>query len=234
MYSLKFRAHTSTNNEHFVQNSARFIVEYQQMEQRVRLDIPTLSDPTIRDLLAESDLFVSSFQGAGGFGLLSPFELIRVFSLISELASHIFVLSTISYGPLSIFALLISFLSAAYPLVQSSLLPRTYHFDTPVYSEEEIRLTEKQEQMRQLSLSDTHRPEVMLFGLGPWILETWASARQAVLGLHSSQQSLQSPLSVFSHLNVVEIIAALQNVSPHSILCTAEIYSLCIQSYRLY
>jgi hypothetical protein len=74
----------------------------------------------------------------------------------------------------------------------------------------------------------------MLFGLGPWILETWASARQAVLGLHSSQQSLQSPLSVFSHLNVVEIIAALQNVSPHSILCTAEIYSLCIQSYRLY
>ena len=187
------------------------------MEQRVRLDIPTLSDPTVRDLLAESDLFVSSFQGAGGFGLLSPFDLIRVFSLISELASHVFVLSTISYGPLSIFALLISFLSAAYPLVQSSLLPQGYRFDTPVYTEEEIRLTEKQEQMRQLSLSDTHRPEVMLFGLGPWILETWASARQAVLGLHSSQQSLQSPSSIFSHMNVVEIIAALQNVSLHSI-----------------
>lgn len=188
------------------------------MEQRVRLDIPTLSDPTVRDLLAESDLFVSSFQGAGGFGLLSPFDLIRVFSLISELASHIFVLSTISYGPLSIFALVISFLSAAYPLVQSSLLPRTYRFDTPVYSEEEIRLTEKQEQMRQLSLSDTHRPEVMLFGLGPWILQTWAAARQTVLGLHSSQQSLQSPSNIFfSHLNVAEIIAALQNVSLHSI-----------------
>jgi hypothetical protein len=217
VHALKFRARTSTNNEHFVQNSARVIVEYQQMEQRVRLDIPTLSDPTVRDLLAESDLFVSSFQGAGGFGLLSPFDLIRVFSLISELASHVFVLSTISYGPLSIFALLISFLSAAYPLVQSSLLPQSYRFDTPIYTEEEIRLTEKQEQMRQLSLSDTHRPEVMLFGLGPWILETWASARQAVLGLHSSQQSLQSPSSIFSHMNVVEIIAALQNVSLHSI-----------------
>jgi hypothetical protein len=187
------------------------------MEQRVRLDIPTLSDPTVRDLLAESDLFVSSFQGAGGFGLLSPFDLIRVFSLISELASHIFVLSTVSYGPLSIFALVVSFLSAAYPLVQSSLLPRTYRFDTPVYSEEEIRLTEKQEQMRQLSLSDTHRPEVMLFGLGPWILQTWAAARQTVLGLHSSQQSLQSPSDIFSHLDVAEIIAALQNVSLHSI-----------------
>jgi len=185
------------------------------MEQRVRLDIPTLSDPTVRDLLAESDLFVSSFQGAGGFGLLSPFDLIRGFSLISELASHIFVLSTISYGPLSIFALLITFLSASYPLVQSSLLPRTYRFDTPVYSEEEIRLTEKQEQMRQLSLSDTHRPEVMLFGLGPWILQTWAAARQTVLGLHSSQQS--SPSNIFSHLNVAEIIATLQNVSLHSI-----------------
>jgi hypothetical protein len=188
------------------------------MEQRVRLDIPTLSDPTVRDLLAESDLFVSSFQGAGGFGLLSPFDLIRVFSLISELASHVFVLSTISYGPLSVFALVISFLSAAYPLVQSSLLPRTYRFDAPVYSEEEIRLTEKQEQMRQLSLSDTHRPEVMLFGLGPWILQTWAAARQTVLGLHSSQQSLQSPSNIFfSHLNAAEIVAALQNVSIHSI-----------------
>lgn len=228
--------HTSTNNEHFVQNSARFIVEYQQMEQRVRLDIPTLSDPTVRDLLAESDLFVSSFQGAGGFGLLSPFDLIRVFSLISELASHVFVLSTISYGPLSIFALVISFLSAAYPLVQSSLLPQRYRFDTPVYTEEEIRLTEKQEQMRHLSLSDTHRPEVMLFGLGPWILETWAGARQAVLGLHSSQQSLQSPSSIFSHMNVVEIIAALQNVSIHSIniplkfIIRAFIAALCINA----
>lgn len=215
--ALKFWAYASTDNEHFVQNSARFVVEYQQMEQRVRLDIPTLSDPTVRDLLAESDLFVSSFQGAGGFGLLSPFDLIRVFSLVSELASHVFVLSTISYGPLSILALFISFLSAAFPLIQSSLLPRTYSFDTPVYSEDEIRLTEKQEQMRQLSLSDTHRPEVMLFGLGPWILQTWASARQAVLGLHSSQQSLQSPSNIFSHFNVAEIIAALQNVSLHSI-----------------
>ena len=204
----------STNNELFVQNSARYLVEYKQMEQRVRLDIPTLSDPTVRDLLAESDLFVSSFQGAGGFGLLSPFDLIRIFSLLSELASHIFVLSTISYGPLSILAFVISFLSAAYPLVQSTLLPRTYSFDAPVYSEDEIRLTEKQEQMRQLSLSDTHRPEVMLFGLGPWILQTWAAARQAVLGLHSSQQSSQSPSSLFAHFNVAEIIAALQNVSP--------------------
>ncbi|KAH9062011.1 P-loop containing nucleoside triphosphate hydrolase protein [Lactarius vividus] len=202
----------ATNNELFVQNSARYLVEYKQMEQRVRLDIPTLSDPTVRDLLAESDLFVSSFQGAGGFGLLSPFDLIRIFSLLSELASHIFVLSTISYGPLSILAFAISFLSAAYPLVQSSLLPRTYRFDSPVYSEDEIRLTEKQEQMRQLSLSDTHRPEVMLFGLGPWILQTWATARQAVLGLHSSQQSSHSPSSLFSHFNVAEVIAALQNL----------------------
>ncbi|KAF8271713.1 P-loop containing nucleoside triphosphate hydrolase protein [Lactarius quietus] len=202
----------ATNNEHFVQNSARYLVEYKQMEQRVRLDIPTLSDPTIRDLLAESDLFVSSFQGAGGFGLLSPFDLIRIFSLLSELVSHIFVLSTISYGPLSILAFVISFLSAAYPLVQSCLLPQTYNFDSPVYSEDEIRLTEKQEQMRQLSLSDTHRPEVMLFGLGPWILQTWATARQAVLGLHSSQQSSHSPSSLFSHFNLAEVIAALQNL----------------------
>jgi hypothetical protein len=219
------------------------MVEYQQMEQRVRLDIPTLSDPTVRDLLAESDLFVSSFQGAGGFGLLSPFDLIRVFSLLSELASHIFVLSTISYGPLSIVALVISFFSAAYPLIQNSLLPRTYRFDAPVYSEDEIRLTEKQEQMRHLSLSDTHRPEVMLFGLGPWILQTWAAARQAVLGLHSSQQSLQSISSILFHLNVAEIIAALQNVSSFVIyfFFGADIYgsynhkaTVCINASNIY
>ncbi|KAI0269322.1 P-loop containing nucleoside triphosphate hydrolase protein [Gloeopeniophorella convolvens] len=202
----------ATRNEQLVQNSARFMVEYQQMEQRVRLDIPTLSDPTVRDLLAESDLFVSSFQGAGGFGLLSPFDLIRVFSLLSELVSHLFVLSTISYGPLSILALAISFVSAAYPMVQHAILPHSYRFDTPSYSEEEIRLTEKQEQMRQLSLSDAHRPEVMLFGLGPWILQTWATARQAVLGLHSSQKSSDTSSGIFSHINVAEIIGALQNL----------------------
>ena len=52
----------SSSNENIVQSSARFLIEYRQMEQRVRLDVPTLADPAIRDLLHESDLFVRSFN----------------------------------------------------------------------------------------------------------------------------------------------------------------------------
>ena len=45
-------------------------MERRQLEQRLRLDLPTLADPEVRDLLQESDLFVRSFTGLGfGFGL---------------------------------------------------------------------------------------------------------------------------------------------------------------------
>jgi len=47
----------SASNESIVLSSARFFVEYKQMEHRVRLDVPTLADPLVRDLLQESDLF---------------------------------------------------------------------------------------------------------------------------------------------------------------------------------
>jgi len=68
----------ATSNENIVTGSARFFIEYKQMEQRVRLDVPTLDDPIVRSLLQESDLFVRSFSGSG-FGLLSPLDFIRIF-----------------------------------------------------------------------------------------------------------------------------------------------------------
>ena len=64
-----------TANEDIIQSSARFVMEYRQMEQRVRMDAPTLADPHIRDLFHESDLFVRSFNGTANFGLFSPLDL---------------------------------------------------------------------------------------------------------------------------------------------------------------
>jgi len=197
-----------------VHSSARFVVEYQQMEQRIRLDVPTLSDPTIRDLLSESDIFVSSFQAVAGFGLLSPFDFIRIVTLLSELVSHLFVLSSITYGSLPLFTLAFTLLSAVYPFLQQYFMPYRYGFEGSGFGEEEMRQAEKQEQMRQLSLSESHRPEVMLFGLGPWILHTWARARKAGLGLQAPRTPQQDGIpKLFSHVNVVDMISALQNVS---------------------
>ncbi|THH13893.1 hypothetical protein EW146_g6379 [Bondarzewia mesenterica] len=200
------------DNEHLVQNSARFLVEYQQMEQRVRLDVPTLSDPTVRDLLAESDMFVSSFQGVGGFGLFSPVDFIRIFTLLSELASHIFVLSSLTYGALPLFTLVISVVTSALPFLQSYFMPYGYEFDLSTYEEDDVRQAEKQEQMRHLSISESHRPEVMLFGLGPWILDTWAAARKAGLGIHQPHKPQFSLSKFLSHINIAEIITSLQNI----------------------
>ena len=72
-------------------------MERRQLEQRLRLDLPTLADPVIRDLLHESDLFVRSFTGLGfGFGLFSPFDLVRLLSSIAEVATQLLVLYSAS------------------------------------------------------------------------------------------------------------------------------------------
>ena len=67
-------------------------MEQRQMEQRLRMDIPTMDNVVIREVFQEADLFVRSFNGVANFGLLSPFDMIRTLGSISELFSHIFVL----------------------------------------------------------------------------------------------------------------------------------------------
>ncbi|TFY81792.1 hypothetical protein EWM64_g2225 [Hericium alpestre] len=150
----------------------------------------------------------------GGFGLLSPFDFVRIFTLISELASHIYVLSSLTYGPLPLVTLILSIISSVYPFFHSYFTPQRYHFDTPNYGEEEMQQAEKQEQMRQLSFSESHRPEVLLFGLGPWILDTWATARKTALGLHSprSPSHPQGLWQLLGLINITEMITALQNI----------------------
>jgi hypothetical protein len=190
-------------------DSARFYVEYVQMEQRVRLDIPTLSDPVVRDLLQESDLFARSFSGSG-FGLLSPLDFIRIISLATEILSHALLIMSLTGGATHYGVLLLSIFSATLPLFVTWFgCPQT-HAES-LYTPREARAADRQEKMRNLAYNDAHRPEIQVFGLSSWILSTWASARKVVLDSEQSQQFRDS--SLLSKLNFSDFLFALQNVS---------------------
>lgn len=188
-------------------------------------------------------MFVTSFQGVGGgFGLLSPFDFIRIFTLLSEILSNLFVLFSLTRSransgsqSLSLFTLAFAVLSCAYPYIQSYLFPYRHRFDTPAFGEAEARNAEVQERMRHLSTSESHRPEVMLFGLGPWILDTWANARRASLGLRSNSQSrtrTRNLSDLLSHVSSAEVITALQNVSLLPSSCCLKLNSPKVLSSR--
>jgi len=183
------------------------------MEQRVRLDLPTLADPVVRDLLQESELFARSFNGMGGFGLISPFDLIHIFSLCTEVVSHIWVVLSMTGGATHSGVLMLSIISTVLPLLMSWWgIPRT--FPESLYTPQEARAAERQEKMRNLAYSDSHRPEIVLFGLGPWILNSWAAARKVIL---STEQPLLFKdfglsLSLLSNINFSDFLFALQNV----------------------
>jgi len=199
-------------NENVVHDSVRFFVEYQQIAQRLRLDIPTLADPVVRDCLQESDLFVRSFNGMGGFGLLSPFDFVQILAQISELASHLWVLLTLTGGSTHMGALLLSILSALLPLFLSRCGLTPSHPDL-AYTSKEARTAERQEKLRNLAYNDAHRPEVLLFGLGPWILHSWASARKSMMYDERLSPLNQSTLPQILHqINVSDLLFALQNI----------------------
>jgi hypothetical protein len=82
-----------------------------------------------------------------------------------------------------------------------------------VCSREEARTAERQEKLRSLAYSDFHRPEIILFGLGPWILRSWATARKAMLGTEHSTVLRESGMPLFlSQINISDLLFALQNV----------------------
>jgi hypothetical protein len=82
-----------------------------------------------------------------------------------------------------------------------------------VSSREEARAAERQEKLRSLAYSDFHRPEIILFGLGPWILRSWATTRKAMLGKENSTPLQESSMPLFlSQINISDLLFALQNV----------------------
>jgi hypothetical protein len=190
-----------------VLGSAKFFVEYQLLEQRVRLDVPTLADPVVRDLLQESDLFAHSFSG-GGFGLLSPLDFVHILSLTTEIISHILLIISLTRGAAHLGVLFLSICSALLPffVMWCRCPPRG---TDPPYNVREARAANRQERMRNFAYSDVHRAEIALFGLGDWILKSWSAAHNIV---SSSEQPQNLQDSVLSRFNMSDFMFALQNV----------------------
>ena len=210
---MKEALHSDTtsraSNENIVTGSARFFIEYKQMEQRVRLDVPTLDDPVIRSLLQESDLFVRSFAGSG-FGLLSPLDFIRIFSLLTEIASHAYLIISLTRGMSHLGILFVSILSTMLPVFLSWFSCSREQMESKA-SAKEMRAADRQERLRNLAYSDVHRPEIALFGLGDWILKSWSNARK--VAFTSEQLSHARNTSIIDQFNLAELMSAIQNVS---------------------
>ncbi|GBE79587.1 predicted protein [Sparassis crispa] len=222
----------ASSNEDIVHNSTRFLIEFRLMEKRMHLDVPTLADPLIRDLLHESELFVRSFNGMSSFGLFSVLDLTRIVSLASELVSHVLVLSSLASGSIHIFALLLPIISSLLPLI-SAWFGRSRTYMDDLTSPLEARTSAKQEKMRLLAHSDPYRPEILLFGLGPWILRSWARARKLMLGLERQQSTTGPQLSsVFlSQINVSGLLATIQNIP---LILALQYSSTSLGSFTLY
>ncbi|CDO68722.1 hypothetical protein BN946_scf184652.g49 [Trametes cinnabarina] len=209
----------ASSNENVVHASARFFVEHAQLEYRLRADLPTLSEATVRDLLQEADIFVRSFNGFSSFGLFSPLDGMRIVSLVSELLSHLWILSSLTFGATPLPVILVSVILSAMPCMLSWARNPTKTWGTRV-DRLEARLAAKQDAMRHLAHSDAFRPEIMLFDLGPWILRSWARARKALLGLERrhdraerdvfskmiSQLYLSGAFSAFEHIPVLLVL----------------------------
>ncbi|KAI0832507.1 P-loop containing nucleoside triphosphate hydrolase protein [Trametes gibbosa] len=211
----------ASSNETKVHASARFMVEKAQLEYRLRPDVPTLSDPLVRDLLQEADIFVHSFSGFSSFGLFSPMDCMRLITLVSELLTHLWILSTLTFGTTPLPVILLSVALSTLPslISWSGNTHKPWDDQTP---RSEAQLAAKQEAMRHLAHSEHYRAEVMLFDLGPWILRSWARARKALLRLDRphgcrdserdlpsrfiTQLSLSGVLSSFEHVPVLLVI----------------------------
>ena len=213
----------STHNEDIVQQTARFHVEYLQMQVRLRLDMPALLDPEIKDVLAEADMFVRSFSGMGSFMLLSPLDMIRMFTTLAEIASQAFVLWSMSLSSARAFQTsqhwteLMILGMATFPTIcsffNSRLAFSTDRWSHSLEEEEGSRLAERHERMRNLAHSERFKREVLLFGMGDWILESWAEAKRALaIRPTSVMDSTTTAAQTFAHSTSLEFFSLMQTV----------------------
>jgi hypothetical protein len=179
------------------------------MEKRLQLDVPSLSDPVTRDLFQESDLFVRSFSGMTSLGLLSPFDFVSILTLVSEIISHLYVIYSLTSDFAHVWILLFSVVSAFLPFILPWFHTGRSHPDS-LYTPQEAQAAEKQEKMRHLAHNDSHRPELLLFSLGPWILESWAQARKLLLSLE--KPNIFRETAILGQVSLNEIMVAVQHV----------------------
>ncbi|KXN87958.1 Subtilin transport ATP-binding protein SpaT [Leucoagaricus sp. SymC.cos] len=216
----------AASNERVVLESARFYIEYKQMEHRVRLDVPTMSDPVVRDLLQESELFSRSFSGTG-FGFLSPLDFLQIITLTTEILSHLFLIVSLTSAASHCGILVISVLSALLPTLLSWYNVPANPLDAQM-STREARAADRLEKMRNLAYSDSYRPEIALFGLGEWILKSWSNARKVILEAEATQPYHTSH---FAQYNLTELIYAVQNIP---LLFLLKSSSACLGSITVY
>lgn len=178
---------------------------------RLRLDMPSLSDPQIRDLLHESDLFVRSFSG--GIGPLSPLDFLGVFTTLADFAAQLWLLWTITDFRLAVSTPWILFLSLLPTLLGmttswlGALQPSTHATVDAPYSEQS-------ERMRTLAFSEAYRQEVLFFGLGPWILQSWKAARRELLRAQTitAAASCASMARTLFYSGSSEVVSLVQHV----------------------
>lgn len=188
--------------------STRFFVEQNQLELRVRLDAPALADPLVRDLLQESDLFTRSFIG-GGFGLMSPLDFLHIFAILAEIISHLVLIFSLTSNATHFGILILSVFSVAFPLIVPWFGFTPDHSDT-LYTPREAQASSQQEKMRNFAYNDAYRSEMTLFGLGDWVVNSWASAWKV---LYEAEQTQQTGPSLLSEMRFSDLLFSLQNVS---------------------
>jgi len=184
------------------------------MRTRLRLDIVSLSDPQIRDLLHESDLFINSFSSS--FGPLSPLDLLSAFTTLADAGAQCFILWNLTDA--ASWTLQPVFLLVA---LMPTLLNLSSFFVSPGRSpwapaDGAIPThSEQAERMRTLAFSDHYRQEVIFFNLASWIMKEWRHARSQLLRAES--ESAESSRSTFMqsvlHNGTSEVIHLIQNVS---------------------
>jgi hypothetical protein len=195
------------------------------MQVRLRLDMPALCDPEVRDVLAEADMFVRSFSGMGSFMLLSPIDMIRMFTTLAEILSQAFVLWSMSLSSARAFQSsqhwteFMILAMAAFPTIYGYFNSRFFSFSQQnrwSHSLEEAegsRLEERHERMRNLAYSERFKREVLLFGMGEWILESWAEAKRALaIRPTSIMDSTTTAAQTFAHSTSLEFFSLIQTV----------------------
>ncbi|KAG9055122.1 hypothetical protein FS842_003093 [Serendipita sp. 407] len=214
----------ATHNEDVVQQTARYHVEYLQMSIRLKLDMPALLDPEVTDILAEADMFVRSFSAMGSFMLLSPLDMIRMFTTLAEIISQAFVLWSMSLSSARAFQTsqhwteIMILAMATFPSILSFFNARlafsTDRWSHSLEESEESKLEEKHERMKILACSERTKREVLLFGMGQWILESWAEAKRALAVKPTSVlDSTKTATQTFAHSTSLEFFSLIQTFS---------------------
>jgi hypothetical protein len=156
------------------------------------------------------------------FLLLSPFEMIRIFTTISEILSQSFVLWSMSLSSarafhtsqhwaellilgLAIFPALFSFFNSCFAF------PLSDQWSQSLQDSEDARLEERHERMRGLAYSDSFKPEVLLFGLRTWILQSWANAKRSLMIRSVSLgESTGTAARTFARTSAIEFFSLIQ------------------------